>query len=201
MVLVGHSIWAGCSVEPGPGPARPGRFHSLIARWSKAVSGLFGSVVGAGKFSLPPADRTTLQFYNAYPWLAPVGLNWYARPSMLLMRQLQTGPDRFRPAPAGHACSNFKLVTPRRPAAYLPRLDPALVGTGDQDRVECRPAGRGSPAVSTPTGQTGRYPQSVTFPFTTAGVVCGSSGGVCRSSPKSEQKIEHFWSESDKAKT
>lgn len=138
MVLVGHSMGGLLSLNLAL--TRPDLVASMILI-APVVEGSFLAYLdpwlGLENLVYHPLTERLLQFYNAYPWLAaPVGLNWYARPSMLLTDSFKQAQADFARCPLATLYGNFKLVRHADLRPHLSRLQtPALVITGDQDRV------------------------------------------------------------------
>ncbi|GIK38358.1 MAG: alpha/beta hydrolase [Chloroflexota bacterium] len=138
IVLVGHSMGGLLSLNLAL--TRPEWVASMILI-APVVEGSFLAYLdpwlNLEKLVHQPLAERLLQFYNAYPWLAaPVGLNWYARPSMLLTDSFKQAQADFARCPLATLYGNFKLVRQADLRPHLSRLQtPTLVITGDQDRV------------------------------------------------------------------
>jgi pimeloyl-ACP methyl ester carboxylesterase len=78
-----------------------------------------------------------LRIYNIYPWLAaPIGANWYARPSMIFSDSFKQTHTDFARCPMPTLFGNFKMVRHADLRNQLPHLrSPMLIITGDRDRV------------------------------------------------------------------
>jgi pimeloyl-ACP methyl ester carboxylesterase len=138
ILLVGHSMGGLLSLNLAL--TRPELVASMILI-APVVEGSFLAYLdpwlGLEKFVHHPLTEGLLQIYNAFPWLAaPVGLNWYARPSMLMTDSFKQAQADFARCPFATLYGNFKLVRQADLRPHLPRLQtPTLVITGDRDRV------------------------------------------------------------------
>ncbi|MBE7551157.1 MAG: alpha/beta hydrolase [Anaerolineales bacterium] len=138
IVLVGHSMGGLLSLNLAL--TRPELVASMILI-APVVEGSFLAYLdpwlGLEKFVHQPLAERLLQIYNAHLWLAaPVGLNWYAQPSMLLTDSFKQAQADFARCPLATLYGNFKVVRQADLRPHLSRLQtPLLVITGDRDRV------------------------------------------------------------------
>jgi pimeloyl-ACP methyl ester carboxylesterase len=138
IVLVGHSMGGLLSLSLAL--TRPELVASMILI-APVVEGSFLAYLDPWlwleKFVHQPLTERLLQIYNAYPWLAaPMGMNWYAQPSMVLTDSFKQAQADFARCPLTTIYGNFKLVRRTDLRPDLPRLPtPTLVIAGDQDRV------------------------------------------------------------------
>lgn len=138
ILLVGHSMGGLLSLNLAL--TRPELVASMILI-APVVEGSFLAYLDPWlrleKFVHQPLAERLLQIYNAYPWLAaPIGMNWYARPSMLLTDSFKQAQADFARCPLTTLYGNFKVVRQADLRPHLSRLQtPTLVITGNQDRV------------------------------------------------------------------
>lgn len=138
IILVGHSMGGLLSLNLAL--AQPELVASMILI-APVVEGSFLAYLDPWlwleNFIYHPLTEQLLQIYNAYPWLAaPISMNWYARPGMILTDSFKQAQADFARCPLTTLYGNFKLVRRADLRPYLPHLQiPTLVITGDQDHV------------------------------------------------------------------
>jgi pimeloyl-ACP methyl ester carboxylesterase len=89
------------------------------------------------KWMPQPWAEYALNFYNANLWFAaPIGLNWYAHPRMILSASFRQAQADFARCPVSTLLGNLRVIRQAHLSHHLPMLStPALVITGALDRV------------------------------------------------------------------